>query len=272
LRFTNIYGNVLDYWIESVSGTTPNQVATIWVKFDSINNAPTTFYMYYGNGSAPAYSNGTNTFIFFDDFLGNSLNTDVWWQWGVSNATVSNGIVSKISGSILTAAQYGANYRFRARSKAAVTNPFVTLLDIDAGTDTDLAYISTYTDGFRNFYGYNLYNNVGEPTDLGIPRDNNWHLSEIDRNGSTSVIYSFDNVVHEDYLNVFTQAAQINFGASSGANSEVNADWVFVAKYSNPEPTTYGAWGSEESSSGVTPAQGVKTRGGIKFRSGAKIR
>jgi hypothetical protein len=73
LRFTNSIGAVLDYYIESVSGTTPNQLATIWVKFDSIGTGATTFYMYYGNADATAASNGPNTFIFFEDF--NNLNT-----------------------------------------------------------------------------------------------------------------------------------------------------------------------------------------------------
>jgi hypothetical protein len=69
LRFTTSDGTtLLDYWIESISGTTPNQLATVWVEFDSVGTTDTTFYMYYGNSGASAASNGANTFIFFDDF------------------------------------------------------------------------------------------------------------------------------------------------------------------------------------------------------------
>jgi hypothetical protein len=79
LRFTTSDGTtLLDYWIESLTGTTPNQLATIWVEYDLIGTGDTTFYMYYGNASATAVSNGPNTFIFFDDFLGGSLDTDKW--------------------------------------------------------------------------------------------------------------------------------------------------------------------------------------------------
>ncbi|HHT9136481.1 MAG TPA: DUF2341 domain-containing protein [Candidatus Wunengus sp. YC60] len=79
LRFTKADGiTLLDYWIESISGTTPNQLATVWIEFDSIGTSDTTFYMYYGSSGASAVSNGANTFLFFDDFDDNSLDTDKW--------------------------------------------------------------------------------------------------------------------------------------------------------------------------------------------------
>jgi hypothetical protein len=69
IRFTMSDGDtLLDYWIESLSGATPNQLATIWIEFDSIGTGATTFYMYYGKADATAVSNGANTFIVFDDF------------------------------------------------------------------------------------------------------------------------------------------------------------------------------------------------------------
>jgi predicted GH43/DUF377 family glycosyl hydrolase len=62
LRFTNSDGTTpLSHWIESITGTTPNQLATIWIKFDSIGTGATTFYMYYGNaGRVAVYYNGQN--------------------------------------------------------------------------------------------------------------------------------------------------------------------------------------------------------------------
>ena len=42
LRFTSSDGSSLcDYWIESFSGTTPNQVATVWIEVPSIAASPT---------------------------------------------------------------------------------------------------------------------------------------------------------------------------------------------------------------------------------------
>jgi len=49
LRFTAVDGTtLLDYWIESITEETPNQLATVWIEFDSIGTGATTFYMYYG--------------------------------------------------------------------------------------------------------------------------------------------------------------------------------------------------------------------------------
>lgn len=82
LRFTAADGfTLLDYWVESLSGTTPNQLATIWIEFDSIGTSATTFYVYYGKSDAAAVSNGANTFIVFDDFERGSNNDAVGGDW-----------------------------------------------------------------------------------------------------------------------------------------------------------------------------------------------
>jgi len=91
LRFTTSDGTtLLDYWIESISGTTPNQLATVWIEFNSIGTSDTTFYMYYGNASAEAYSNGVNTFILFDDFERGNNGDAIGGIWTyVSNCNIS---------------------------------------------------------------------------------------------------------------------------------------------------------------------------------------
>ena len=54
LAFTTSDGTtLLDYWIESITGISPNQLATVWIKFNSIGTGATTFYMYYGNSTLP---------------------------------------------------------------------------------------------------------------------------------------------------------------------------------------------------------------------------
>jgi len=89
LRFTTSDGTtLLDYWIESISGTTPNRLATVWIEFDSIGTGDTTFYMYYGNASASAASNGANTFPFFDDFERGADGDDVGGDWVISNGSM----------------------------------------------------------------------------------------------------------------------------------------------------------------------------------------
>ena len=108
LRFTdNNETTMLDYWIESTTGTTPNQLSTIWVEVkDDLSSGTVDIYIYYGGSpscsganpdcciancdgdntctSCPAFctgecggtwggtsiSSGIDTFNFFDDFSG----------------------------------------------------------------------------------------------------------------------------------------------------------------------------------------------------------
>lgn len=85
LRFTTSDGTtLLDYWIESLSGSTPNQIARLWIEFDSIGTGDTTFYMYYGKSDASAVSSGANTFIFFDNFERGSNGDAVGGNWTVT--------------------------------------------------------------------------------------------------------------------------------------------------------------------------------------------
>ncbi len=80
LRFTTSDGETLcSYWIESITGSTPNQLATVWVKVSvAAHPDDTTIYMYYGNSGASAASNGADTFIAFDDFEDAGSYRDNW--------------------------------------------------------------------------------------------------------------------------------------------------------------------------------------------------
>lgn len=77
---------LLDYWVESVY-TSDN--ATIWVENDATPS--TTCYIYYGNAAATTTSNGTNTFIVFDDFERGVNGDAIGGSWTVVSgaATIS---------------------------------------------------------------------------------------------------------------------------------------------------------------------------------------
>jgi hypothetical protein len=70
LRFVNSSGVELHYYIEYITGTTPNQVAHLKVVLDSVGVTAVDFYMWYGNPDATAVSSATDTFILFEDFEG----------------------------------------------------------------------------------------------------------------------------------------------------------------------------------------------------------
>ncbi len=56
----------IGYWIENYNNTTKK--ATVWIKIPYINSSGATIYMYYGNENANSKSNGSEAFLFFDDF------------------------------------------------------------------------------------------------------------------------------------------------------------------------------------------------------------
>ncbi|MBE0526760.1 MAG: DUF2341 domain-containing protein, partial [Candidatus Thorarchaeota archaeon] len=74
IRFTDDDGHtLLDYWTESVY---ESDNATFWIEVKDDLDFDTTIHMYYGNTTVSSLSNGTATFIFFDDYENNNL--DRW--------------------------------------------------------------------------------------------------------------------------------------------------------------------------------------------------
>jgi len=112
LRFTaSDGGTLLDFWVESVSGTTPNRIAKVWVEVSADLGSNADIFCYFGNSSASNVSNGDNTFHFFDDFDGTSLDTNKWDSTG--NISVSGGVVTinptSVDSGIRTKNALGAN-------------------------------------------------------------------------------------------------------------------------------------------------------------------
>ncbi|WP_181391682.1 DUF2341 domain-containing protein, partial [Methanospirillum lacunae] len=75
IRFTDVIGNILPYWIESVNST----AAAVWVKLPTLPKGGAQLYVYYGNSTASSVSSGGSVFTLFDDF--NSVNSN-WTQSG----------------------------------------------------------------------------------------------------------------------------------------------------------------------------------------------
>lgn len=91
LRFTaSDWVTLQNFWVESVSWTTPNRIATIWIKISTDLWTNQNIYCYY-NWDATNISNWNNTFLFFDDFDWTSIDTTKWTinNWSVTSYTNS---------------------------------------------------------------------------------------------------------------------------------------------------------------------------------------
>jgi uncharacterized delta-60 repeat protein len=76
LRFTLSDGATeIPYWIESNCGSNDTRV---WVRIPSLPSGDSTIYLYSHNPTAPQGSNGDATFLFFDDFQGQVIDTSKW--------------------------------------------------------------------------------------------------------------------------------------------------------------------------------------------------
>jgi len=75
IRFTKDDGETeLYYWIEDM-GADPIDV---WVKIPDSLDTDKDIYVYYGKSGVQTTRDGDNTFVFFDDFPGNSVDTNKW--------------------------------------------------------------------------------------------------------------------------------------------------------------------------------------------------
>lgn len=135
IRFTDNDGStLLDYWLESKVNSA---FALFWVEVTDSLESNATLYMYYGNSGASSLSNGTETFLFFDDFNDNSLNGTKWFE------THTDGSYSEAGGILTVTAdptgwegigakyQYGSNHAFGMSAYTSDDNKDTASISVD---------------------------------------------------------------------------------------------------------------------------------------------
>ncbi len=125
IRFTDDDGiTELDYWMEEkVDG----DYAIFWVQVaDDLSLSSQTIYVYYGKSSVSTTSNGINTFIFFDDFSGSSLDTNKWdlldGDVGIANSSLEITGTTGNRGSIRTSQTFSSGVALHSKAKGSDAN------------------------------------------------------------------------------------------------------------------------------------------------------
>jgi hypothetical protein len=257
LRFTATDGTtLLDYWIESITGTTPNQLATVWIEFNSINTNATTFYMYYGKGDASAqYATpllaGEATFIFFDDFSGTFPGTK--WAGNTAAGGVSGGILT-ITGNgtgwqLIYSALASGSATFALRGRVSITSG-TKECGFGAETPTETHKATFYEDG-ANGEKYvqkdGTTQNVSPDENFGIAA---YHLWDVIVRGGVNGRYFQDGVEcsnSPDTNNPPNSTDMRAIFAVKDSGGCETADWILLRNYVYAEPA-WGAWGTEEHS------------------------
>lgn len=228
------------YWIESGC----NSVNTkIWVKVDEILGSSTsTIYMYYGNSSASSGSDGENTFVFFDDFEGTSLDTS---KWGLSGSV-------SVSNSVVTLDRAGSNAKLWNLNNFSVSKPFVVEAKYQHPSRyRNRLYLTTAADsGSPTGYDYGIFDpsiywNGFTGTNLNT---NTWYIVKWIDTTSNYVwkILNIDGseVISRSHGSSITGTGYVTFSGTESDASDFKLDFVRVRKYADPEPTT--EVGSEE--------------------------
>lgn len=240
IRFINSTNSLIDYWIESGcnSGST-----LIWVEIPNLPASGTeNITLYYGNSNAAKGSNGANTFMFFDDFDGASLNAGKWSADTPAKVSVANSIVTVTS-----------------TSEPPSPPPYADIFSIKSyGPGIEIVWnASASTDGGGNIYwgladgGFPESNWTTVHTLQGYWQGKSGGSEQTTRNYAmtqftrwqiqwniTSKYYA--NFSYEGQLSAQTPTASLKACMLSNeptGTQTAKADWIFIRPLSPPEPT-----------------------------------
>jgi hypothetical protein len=260
LRFTNAAGTLLDYYVEDLTGTTPNQLATIWVELDSVGTGATTFYMYYGKSDATTESNGPNTFLYFDDFnslndgdlngqngwtaSGNGLTWDVATTTkyeGAKAAQCGSGSATSVANKTITGWNLWLQCRARSSSVASA-NQFDIYFWEGAGQNTALSLDASKIKHLTKTLGWQ---DVG----FGATANNTWYKLRMALDAKTTHKIWVNDTAQTpsqltNYVDVVTACTKIQIENYFAAGTSV-VDQILIGQYLATEPA-FGAWGSQE--------------------------
>ncbi|MGQ9506524.1 MAG: DUF2341 domain-containing protein [Candidatus Bathycorpusculaceae bacterium] len=274
VRFTDDDGEtLLDYWMEE---KVDSDYAIFWVEVaDDLSTANQTIYIYYGKSDATTVSNGDNTFIFFDNFPGTSLDTNKW-----NTLAGSKGSYSVNNALTLTVTE---RYNYGGWMHVYSKNTFDPAGKIFEARINSITQTYTYAilawhktapsspgdGGFTNAYRYEIekatqtryrmvkdVNSVGAllagpsgdatpPIIIGALWASTGSEKEYgNRNLALSATDS-DLTIGNSYVGLNLHRT------STTATSTAVFSWVLIRKFVDPEPS-HGSWGSEETPSGQT--------------------
>lgn len=241
----------LDYWIESITGTTPNQLATIWVEVHYIPAHPdnTTVWMSYGKAGASAASSGTSTFVDFsngDDYAtawtasGGTWSQQVGYIRGIlgssaagtltrTSKTISDGRLRAKIVQSSDAADHAPGTNIFFRGDGASTGYQLGQTDLSSGNKIEANSIGDWTN-----WGGNTP--IAKAIALGTA-----YILDVHTKGNTSGGSHDDTVVTDGTTSAHTSGG---FGIRL---YEVTSYvyWFFQANYTTNEPT-WGTWSSEQ--------------------------
>ncbi|MBC7472248.1 MAG: DUF2341 domain-containing protein, partial [candidate division SR1 bacterium] len=252
LRIRNTDNGDLPYWIESGCNT---DKTIIWTKIPNIDAGSfVKLNLFYGLANLTSQSNGNNVFEFFDDFEGNTIDTNKWDAIG-NTWTQSGGVLQvPLTGSA------GVPYSHFISKTFATSNAVIETINtpLSVGSSQGKGVSFRYTDtnnqytGFLEAYNTNInelvkrvggtFSNISAtPTNGGVVANTSYRQI-VSFNGS-----SLSNSVTKLDSNQTTTTTANDSSFSSGkvgfsvdrdeTATGVKFDFILVRKFSAIEPT-----------------------------------
>ena len=278
VRFTDDDGvTALPYWMES---KVDSDNAVFWVRIaDDLSSSPATIYIYYGKNDAATTSNGDNTFLLFDDFLGNSLDSSKWTSVTKGNGgsvSVANGEVTlnpkdnTVSSASIQSVQTFTNsilIQIKRKYTAGTEDYLDTSLGAGSVVDADNGgtgdwWHTTLQSGYLWLYqtAYGVYEEIGcmpatggrvvLTSGGGDLFDTSYRIHDLiyTSNGVLKWIVDGIQISNASDSNFLTNNKKILISQGeflNGQGADTVIDYVLVRRYVDPEPSN-GAWGNEE--------------------------
>jgi hypothetical protein len=230
IRFCDIYGTALFYWIESKS----NNIFTVWIKLPAYH---TYIYFFYGNKTAKSESNGKYVFEFFEDFA-DTLDTTLWNTYG--DYAISDSKIT-IQGSateyawVATKETFGYNTICDIKMYHPTDN--ISIAGYFSLTDNNLAvWEGAGADSSLEDWVLNTNASGTSAYNEGVNRTRNiLHIYSVVLL-STGVEYFADYVFRRVVNTNIPTAPMSIIIASEGNHEPVKADWIRVRKYTGTAP------------------------------------
>jgi len=248
---------LLNHYVEEWDDVNYN--AKIWIKIPLIPaNSIKKIYLKVNENRTTDLSDPEKVFDFYDDFLGDSLNTNKWTtkqlagsggSYSISDSVIDiyqAGNSTTSSFALLSALKYSLPLILEFKSKLPLANNGTTGYVQHQGLGESVAFndennrllhgdwwvTETHNKKFRAMSNGNE-TNVAVDIDASV-----WHIYKIVWNGSESKLFCDDALKATVTENIPSVDLYIKFEAGTWKNpAEILLDWVRIRKFADPEPS-----------------------------------
>lgn len=255
LRFTDDDGStLLDYWIEK---KVDSSYAYVWIEVtDNLDNEQT-IWMYYGNVGASTTSNGTDTFLFYEDWSTEAVDPSMWNTIDTSGSIsfddtdADHGSVIKVEGNV------GANvYQIRAIPTSAAPTSIIGRVYLEKTVQADqrvlwgMSNTGTLPEAFvlslNGADTFQVRDDGGENDDqpMSAAMFDSYHNFMITRDGTNAKLYDDYSLIETGSLDPdVTGVANIITLYVQDSEYDLYMDWSAQRKFVSSEPVaSFGAW------------------------------